>query len=569
MWKSSPKKRWSSKKVNKELVSALQKELKVAPVFCELLVQRGITTFEEARLFFRPDLKHLHDPFLMMDMPKAIKRIELAIEKKEKILVYGDYDVDGTTSVSLVYSFFKEIYDHIDYYIPDRYKEGYGISKQGIDYAETNNCGLIIALDCGIKAHKEVEYASKKKIDFIICDHHLPADTLPNAYAVLDPKRPDCSYPYKELSGCGVGFKLIDAYAQKHNITFEKVTQYLDLLAVSIACDIVPITGENRILAYYGLELLRQNPRIGLRKIMDLAGLTHYAPLTIDDLVFKIGPRINAAGRIGHATEAVNVLISETSDDMQDASLLDYNNQKRKGLDADMLQEALEIISTNEQYENQKSTVVFQSHWHKGVVGIVASRLIERYYRPTIVLTESNGMITGSARSVLDYDIHEAIGNCSDLLEQFGGHKYAAGLTLKKENLDAFSNRFEEIVRSSISEELLIPEISIDAELNLDDLTISFYNILKQFGPFGPGNMKPIFISKRVQKDKEPRLLKSEHLKLSVCQPPSKTYDAIGFGMGHFYSLVQDNPSFDICYQVEENNWNNIRSLQLMLKDIR
>ncbi|MDQ3046959.1 MAG: single-stranded-DNA-specific exonuclease RecJ, partial [Bacteroidota bacterium] len=490
-------KRWKVKSVeNPEIVIKLSEELKIDKILASLLVQRGITDYAGAKNFFRPQLKDLHDPFLMKDMDKAIVRLETAIQKNEKILVYGDYDVDGTTAVSLVYSFLKSLPQcaagQISYYIPDRYAEGYGISFTGIDFAKDNNFSLIIALDCGIKSIDKVSYASERNIDFIICDHHRPGDTLPDAVAVLDPKRDDCSYPFDELCGCGVGFKLVQAYAQKNYIPFEQLSEYLDLTAISIASDLVPIVGENRILCYFGLEQINKSPRRGIKAILELANIKK--EVTINELVFTIGPRINAAGRIETGRNAVELLVSETLDHAQTSGRnINITNTERRSLDLTITQHALSMIDNDPELIKRKSTVLFHNEWHKGVIGIVASRLTEKYYRPTIVLTESNGKATGSARSVKDFDVYDAIEACSDLLEQFGGHKYAAGLTLKLENLEAFQKRFEEVVSNTILDHMLIPEIEIDAELDLCNISPKFFRILKQFSPFGPGNPSPVF----------------------------------------------------------------------------
>ena len=733
--KSVTEKRWKIKSsAPAEIADRLVKEVKVSPVIANLLWQRGVNTYDEAKLFFRPQLEHLHDPFLMKDMDKAIARIEKAIKNKEKILIYGDYDVDGTTSVALVYSFFKhhtpssspeggepegrrtipkyhttdkqmwkllhkkavemrdnptpaedvmwqllrkhgvdfhfrrqhlidrfivdfvclekslvievdgDIHDYqkkedeertnflnsegftvirfrnekvigntddvvkqisdtlqslpsrnaihppslsplgregvgsdlIDYYIPDRYKEGYGISTAGIDYAAENGISLIIALDCGIKAIDKVDYANKKKIDFIICDHHLPGDTIPKATAVLDPKRKDCDYPYKELSGCGIGFKLVQAFSQKNNIAVGELEQYLDLCCISIAADIVPITGENRILAFYGLKHINASPRPGIRAMLEMTKMKR--ELTITDIVFVIGPRINAAGRMESGKKAVEMLISSTSEHAVEAgNYLDKNNSERRDLDVYTTQQALAMIEESSILQTKKTTVLFDPNWHKGVIGIVASRLTETYYRPTIMLTQSNGVVSGSARSVKDFDVYEAISACSDLLEQFGGHKYAAGLTLKPENVKAFQNKFEEVVSATITEEMLIPEIEIDAEINLSDITPSFYNILKQFGPFGPGNMNPIFMTKNVSDRGVASIIGKNHLKMEVVPShlaPSPrergtAFPAIAFGMEeHFEYVAKKNP-FTVCYHINEQEWEGKTYLQLMVKDLK
>jgi single-stranded-DNA-specific exonuclease len=563
-------KRWIVKPAgDAEVIERIRKELGVDPVIANLLSQRGITTFEEAKAFFRPDLSHLHDPFLMKDMDKATERLERAVKNNEKILVYGDYDVDGTTAVSLMYMFLRGFHKNIDYYIPDRYAEGYGISYKGIDFARDNGFSLIIALDCGIKSIGHVEYAAGLGIDFIICDHHRPGETLPAAAAVLDPKRDDCSYPYKELSGCGIGFKLAQAYAIRNDIPDEDYCCYLDLAVISIAADIVPITGENRVLAYYGLKLLNSAPREGIKAILELTNVKR--ELTISDLVFIIGPRINAAGRIESGKLAVQLLTSgDAASALDSGQSINLNNNERKELDTLITQQALEMIDADPGLVSRKSTVLFNPEWHKGVIGIVASRLTERYYRPTVVLTESNGMATGSARSVKDFDVYEAICSCSDLLEQFGGHKYAAGLTMKLENVEAFVQRFEDYVSATLPEHLMVPEIEIDAEIKITDIVPRFFRIIKQFAPFGPGNMAPVFMSRHVVDKGFVRVVGNNHLKLDILQPdvPRACFSSIAFGLGQHFELVQGKP-FDVCYNIEENDWNGTISLQLNVKDVR
>ena len=562
-------KRWVlEQEGNRKQVLALAEALQIDEVLSNLLVQRGVTTFEEARYFFRPDLGHLHDPFLMQDMEKAVLRIEKAISNKEKILIYGDYDVDGTTAVSVVYQFFKKRYKNISFYIPNRYSEGYGISTAGIDFAAEHNFSLIIALDCGIKSVEKVIYAGKRSIDFIICDHHLPGEELPQAVAVLDPKRSDCTYPYKELSGCGIGFKLIQAYAEKNDIPFEEVNCYLDLVAVSIACDLVHINGENRTLTAFGLEKINTNPSIGLKALMNVAGKAEN--YTVSDLVFTIGPRINAAGRIDDAKHAVNLLIADCSVSAFDfGESINLKNTERKEHDLSITGQALNMIDQNPLLINRRSTVVFQENWHKGVIGIVASRLTEKYYRPTVVLTKSNGYVTGSARSVYGFDLYEALCGCSDLLLQFGGHKYAAGLTLLPENVTAFSERFEEIVASVITEEQLVQRIRIDAEIKLNHITPRFLRILKQFTPFGPENMTPVFVTKNVYVSGNINLVGEKHLKLCVAQEGSAIFNCIGFGMGDYIYAIKNSMPFDICYTIEENVWREQKTLQLNVKGIR
>ena len=559
---------WKKKPLPDPNISqSLQKELGVSPIIADLLVQRGISNFQLAKQFFRPDLQQLHDPFVMQDMDKAIARVELAIEQGHKILVYGDYDVDGTTSVAMMYIFLQQFSTKVSYYIPDRYKEGYGVSFQGIDYAHENNFSLIISLDCGIKAIDKIEYANKKGIDFIICDHHRPGKKIPKAVAVLDPKRIDCDYPYKELSGCGVGFKLIQAYCIKNEIPFDKIYHLLDLLVVSIAADIVPITGENRILAYYGLQQINDNARPGLKALIEQSNRKK-DELLINDIVFGIAPRINAAGRIDHANKAVELLV-ET--DFQQAKKLsqtiETNNLIRKELDQFITTEALSQVKPE-----KKSTVVFNENWHKGVIGIVASRIIENFYKPTIVLTESNGFLVGSARSVVGFDIYEAIDQCSHLLDRFGGHKYAAGLSLKKENLNEFVQLFEKVVKERISSEQLTPEIVIDRELAFNQIDLKTYRIIKQMEPFGPGNNRPTFVTTNVFDSGFGKLIGKEnnHLKLHLKNEKSNnSIDAIGFGMFYKKDLIEDEKCFDVCYNLDLNQWNGNANLQLRLKDMK
>ena len=576
------KNRWAVKSPGDPAsVKKLSVDLNVEPRIANLLVQRGIVSFEEARDFFRPSLSHLHNPFLMKDMDKAVFRILKALEEGERIMIFGDYDVDGTTAVALVYSFFVKLCpERVSFYIPDRYAEGYGISTAGIDSANENAVTLIIALDCGIRSVEKVGYAAQKGIDFIICDHHLPGAVLPAAVAILDPKQNDCNYPYKELSGCGIGFKLLQALDAELKTDVD-IYSWLDLVALSIAADIVPVTGENRVLAYYGLQQINKNPRPGIATILrsgkEIKATDNSAstalPLreySISDLVFTAAPRINAAGRIDHGKKAVELLIMEEKTDADDAGFgINTSNDKRKDLDKLMTSEALAILESNDLYLNSRSTVLFKPDWHKGVVGIVASRVLEKYYRPTIILTESNGMATGSARSVKDFDIHEAISECSGLLEQFGGHKYAAGMTLKVENVEAFRLRFEEVVSSRITEEQLIREIEIDIELEPDQITDRFYRILKQFAPFGPGNMAPVFVTRGLNDDGNSRVVGSNHLKLKLGKTGKPFYDAIAFGMGEFHPHIQNRIPCDVCYSIEENHWNGRVSLQWMVKDMR
>mgnify|MGYP003847763907 CR=1 FL=1 len=551
-----------------ELIPELQASLQINEVLARLLVLRGVHNYDEAHDFFRPNIHHLHDPFLMQDMEQAIERIEQAIAQQEKILVFGDYDVDGTTAVALVYRFFSKYYDQLEYYIPDRYLEGYGISYKGIDYAAENNFSLIIALDCGIKSVDHVAYAKEKGVEFIICDHHLPGEHLPDAVAVLDPKRSDCSYPYKELAGCGIGFKLIQAYTQKNDLPFEDLEAYLDLVAVSIAADIVPIDGENRTLAWFGMKRLNEQPCPGLAALRSIA--KQKPNYTLSDAVFQLGPRINAAGRIADAKQAVRLLSCNNQPEaLEIAKLIDVHNDERREHDSDITEQALTQLESGVDFKTRKSTVVFNESWHKGVIGIVASRLTEKYYRPTVVLTQSNGVVAGSARSVMGFDLYEALLACTDLLEQFGGHKYAAGLTMKVENVPAFQQRFEEVVTASISDELLVQEISIDSPLNLAQIDAKFFRILSQFEPFGPKNMSPVFRASGVELAGAIGIVGDKHLKMQVKQGDSNVFDCIGFGLGKLKEALLLSNSFDMCFSIEENSWKDRRNIQLNIKDIR
>lgn len=578
--------RWVVKeKVDQDIVLELSRALNISTLLAALLAQRGVTNFNEAKTFFRPKLLQLHDPFLMKDMDKAINRIETAITNYEKILVYGDYDVDGTTAVSLVYTFLKSIYKDIDFYIPDRYSEGYGISKAGVEFAHENNFSLVIALDCGIKAVGNIAYAKSLGVDFIVVDHHRPGDILPPAFAILDPKQADCNYPYKELSGCGLGFKLVQAFSKRNAMPFKPLEKFLDLVVVSIASDIVPITGENRILAYYGLKLINSNPRPAFTAILHYSNIkkkpdfsfveeefVFNRKLTISDLVFLIGPRINAAGRMESGKNSVELLISNTIEvAIERAQQINQFNTERRNLDMQITQHALEIISQDQLNSGKKATIVYHPDWHKGVLGIVASRMTESYYRPTIVLTKSNGLITGSARSVKDFDIYNAIDHCYDLLEHFGGHKYAAGLSIKPENFDAFRDRFEEFVSGTIEEKMLIPEIEIDAKIKLNNISTNFYKILRQFAPFGPENMSPTFMSEGVVDTGYACIVGKNHLKLSVIHPDISGFpvSGIAFQQGDKLPIIQSGRPFSICYHIEENEWNGHVSLQLNIKDIK
>ena len=561
---------------NKDQIAQLKKELGIPEIIAKLLTERGITTFDAAKNFFRPSLESLHDPFLMEDMQKAVDRINLGIDNGQSILIYGDYDVDGTTSVALMYSFLSRFTKNIEFYQPDRYTEGYGISFKGIEYAQEKKINLIIALDCGIKAVDKIEKANEYGIDFIICDHHTPAKTIPDALAILNPKKITCSYPYDELCGCGIGLKLAQALAITRDENEETWKELLDLVAIAIAADIVPMTGENRILAYYGLKRVNENPRVGIATILELANKK--VDLTITDLVFKLAPRINAAGRMASAKKAVELLLStdENSSKEWSETINAYNSQRRD-IDASITEEALKMVSEDD--EAKKSTVVFQKDWHKGVVGIVASRLIESYYKPTIVLCGNDGMATGSARSVKGFDVHAAIEQCSDLLEQFGGHKYAAGLSLKIENVEAFRKRFEKVVADSITKEQQIREIRIDGTLNAEDLKPSkqgdvfpkIYRLIEQFAPFGPGNMKPIFIMKNLY-DKQgwSKVVGETHLKISAKQKGENlSLNGIAFGLGEKLSITTNQKPFQAVFSLDKNYFNNKHTLQLMVKDIK
>jgi single-stranded-DNA-specific exonuclease len=563
-------KRWTPKpSPDKAKVEAIASAINLNRTLSGILVQRGMDTFELAKKFFRPQFSDMHDPFLMLGMDKAIERIDKAIANKEKILIYGDYDVDGTTAVATVYSFFSNRYDRLDYYIPDRYTEGYGISFMGIDWAANNGFSLIISLDCGIKAIDKVSYAANKGVDFIICDHHLPGDELPEAVAILNPKQKDCPYPFKELSGCGIGFKLLHAYSIKHHIAFDEVEQYIDLAAVSVCADLVPILDENRVIVHYGLKRLKQNPNNGLKAL--LSTYQDRPDYTVNDIVFFIGPRINAAGRIADAKDAVRLMISKDVNEARAiAELVNQHNLERRNFDSTITEHAFDMVKKDESFHERKSTVLFHNEWHKGVIGIVASRLIEKYYRPTVILTESNGMATGSARSVEGFDLYHAIEQCADLLEQYGGHTHAAGLTLRLEKLNDFAERFESIVASTITERSLTPEIEYDAEIPLRLITSKFYQVLNQFAPFGPGNMNPVFMSRNVWDVGDAMIVGNNHLKLTLTQADdARVYKAIAFGLGEHYEKVSQGISFDMCYTIEENHFNGHTNLQLNIKDIQ
>jgi len=561
--------RWTLKPTHDdEQVMALAEILKVDRMIAQLLLQRGITSYEEAKKFFRPQLSDLHDPFLMTDMELAVKRIENAIQANENILVYGDYDVDGTTAVALLSSYLLTLYPNVATYIPDRYTEGYGISYSGIDFAEDNGFTLIIALDCGIKAIEKVTYASEKGIDFIICDHHRPGKKIPDAIAVLDPKREDCNYPYDELCGCGIGFKLIQALNSNREYSFDKLIPYLDLVATAIGADIVPITGENRVLAYFGLEVINSAPRIGFKAIIDNI---QKKELDITDVVFIIAPRINAAGRMRHGQYAVNLL---TENNMEQAVIyasdIEEFNTNRKGLDKEITDEALEMILQNKE-ENRYTSVVYKETWHKGVIGIVASRLTETYYRPTLVFTKSGDKLAASARSVRGFDVYNALERCADSIEQFGGHKYAAGLTMVEEQYEIFKSQFENVVAETIDPNLLTPEIIIDGKLDLDQISPKLFRIIKQFAPFGPGNMTPVFMTENLRDTGYAKGVGEDgkHLKLSVTQNGTGPVGAIGFNLGNKLSVVQHGKPFSAVFSLDENQWNGRVSLQLKVKDLR
>jgi single-stranded-DNA-specific exonuclease len=560
-------KRWKILPSQTSAIDELHNSLKINKILCNILVQRGLNDFNKSKDFFRPQLSSLHSPWLMKDMDKAVERILIAINNNEKILVYGDYDVDGTTSVACMFQFLQQLTQHVDYYIPHRYREGYGVSKMGIDYANENGYSLIVSLDCGIKSIDLIAYAKKLDIDFIVCDHHLPDKELPEAVAILNAKQVDCNYPYKELCGCGVGFKLMQALSEKLQLPEESYLQYLDLVSIAIAADIVPITGENRILAYYGLQRVNENPSAGIKALMQLAGVQKVMYIT--NLVFIIAPRVNAAGRMDDAKKAVQLFIEkDVTKAMEFSEMLHSDNTDRKEADSNTTQEALAIIENDENNINKKSTVVYQEHWHKGVVGIVASRLIETYYRPTIVLTKSGEYIAGSARSVAGFNLYEAIYACKEYLLGYGGHFAAAGMTLLEENIEAFSNAFEKVVSETIPDELLIPEIIIDAEVSLKDLTMPFYNILCQMEPFGPENMRPVFVAKRLTDTGFSKVVKEQHLRFSIKQNDIH-FSGIGFGMADKYALLQNNQLVDIVFTLDLNEFNGQQNLQMKVIDMK
>jgi single-stranded-DNA-specific exonuclease len=563
-------KRWTLKPANEKHINQLCEDLRINPALCRLLAVRGITDFDSAKHFFRPHLSELHDPFLMKGMRQAVERIAEAVEWHERIMVYGDYDVDGTTSVAVVYSFLREKYSgEIAYYIPHRYREGYGISKQGIDHAHANGYTLMITLDCGIKSVELISYAQSLGIQVIVCDHHTSDSILPPAYAILNPKQSDCTYPYKELSGCGIGFKLITALAKHWKLPEESVFKYLDLVATSIAADIVPIDGENRILAYYGIEKVNKEPSLSIKTLKELAEVKRQ--LSISDLVFVIGPRVNAAGRMDDARKAVELFIETDTEKIQGlAAQLQSDNTDRKEVDKNITEEALALIAGDDAMVNRKSTVLYKETWHKGVVGIVASRLIDHYYRPTIILTESNGKASGSARSVRGFNIYEAIHECRHLLENYGGHFYAAGMTLHTDRVKEFSEKFEEVVARRIPPELLIPEIEIDAEIKLSDIRFPFYNIVKQFEPFGPANLRPVFLTRNVYDYQGySKVVKEQHLKFVVHQHSGQVIDGIGFFLGEKADIVCHGKPFDLVYTIDECEYNGVNKLQVKVIDVR
>ena len=562
-------KRWRyCNKPSPEAIEALSRQININSYLSSILIQRGICTFEDARDFFRPSLQKLHDPFRMKDMGAAVDRLRKAIDTNEKILIYGDYDVDGTTAVALVYSYLRTFHHACEIYIPDRYAEGYGVSREGVEWAQSNGFSLIIALDCGIKAFEMVELARDYNVDFIICDHHLPGTEVPEALAILDPKQNGCAYPFKELSGCGIGFKLMQAYALRYR-TEEEVFNYLDLVAVSIASDVVPITDENRILTYFGTQKLNTNPVPGLKALMEIAGLR--SDFDVSGIIFTLGPRINAAGRIDHGSAAVRMLAAQGVDEAKGfAEKLNVNNELRKQFDSDITKEALSMIEDNETNRLAKATVLFKDTWHKGVIGIVAARCVEKYYRPTVILTESNNKLTGSARSVQGFDLYQAICECGDLLEKFGGHKYAAGLTLDKRNLPAFQQRFEEVVASNITPEMLTPVIDIDTEVVFDAITPKFLNILKQMDPFGPENVRPVFVAHNVRVVNSLTRLKEKHIRFLAGQENNEAvFQVIGFNLAELYEKLLRYDSFSIAFTVEENTYNGFTSIQLRAKDIK
>lgn len=560
-------KRWKVLSAEEEKVTSLQKELNINEVICKILVQRGFDTFDKAKSFFRPQLSDLLSPWLMKDMEKAVDRILLAIEGNERILIYGDYDVDGTTAVASMYQFITQFYPDVEFYIPHRYKEGYGVSKEGIDYAKTNNVSLIISLDCGIKSIDLIAYAKSLNIDFIVCDHHLPDPQLPPAIAILNPKQIGCKYPFKELCGCGVGFKLMTALAQMLDLPDESYLCYLDLLATAIAADIVPMTGENRVMAFFGLQRVNKNPCNGIKALMQLAGVQK--EMFITNLVFIIAPRVNAAGRMDDARKAVKLFIEKDCDKaLKFAEMLHTDNTDRRTADLAITEEALALIEEDELMSNKKSTVVYQEHWHKGVVGIVASRLIESYYRPTVVLTRSGEIAAGSARSVPGFNLYEAIHACKEHLLGYGGHFAAAGMTLLPENVEAFINKFEQVVSETILPDSLTPVVTVDAEVSFKDITLSFYKIINQMEPYGPENMRPVFMVRNVMDSGNSKLVKEQHIKFCLKQNNCR-FKGIGFNMAEKFHLIESKKPLDVLFTLEENEWNEQKILQLKVHDFR
>ena len=562
-------KRWNILPEFNEKTKQLADTLRISEPLCRMLVQRGYENYDDTKKYFRPSLDDLYDPWLMKDMEKAVERILTAIKHQEKILVFGDYDVDGTTAVASFYQFLENIYnkDKIDFYIPHRYKEGYGVSKAGIDFAAKNNFSLIVCLDCGIKSIELIAYAKSLGIDFVICDHHLPGNTLPEAYAILNPKQTDCKYPFKDLCGCGIGFKLMMAITDKQGKSNSHYLKFLDLVAIAIAADIVPMIGENRILAFYGLKKINENPSLGISTLINIGKIEK--KLNIHNVVFVIAPRINAAGRMDDAKKAVQLFIEKDSEKaIQLGEELQSDNSDRKEADTNITQEALEIINENEELLNRKSCVVYREHWHKGVVGIVASRIIEHHYKPTIILTKSDSIVTGSARSVKGFNLYEAIYECKDLLTVFGGHFAAAGLSMLPENVEAFSQKFEEVVSRTITEEQLTPEIVIDTRINLKDINPNFYNIICQMEPFGPDNMRPVFLAEGVMDNGYSDLLKEQHIKFNIKQNET-SFSGIGFNMPQKFDIVKSGKPFDIVFTIDENEWNGNKRLQLMVIDCK
>ncbi|MCC6462690.1 MAG: single-stranded-DNA-specific exonuclease RecJ [Saprospiraceae bacterium] len=562
-----PAPRWRLSATDETVAQHLHQVLGIAPILCRLLAQRGISTFEEARLFFRPALSDLHDPFLMQDMDRAVQRLQVAIGQGARILLYGDYDVDGATSVALLYAFLSPFYQNIDYYLPDRDKEGYGVSLAGVEYAHQTGATLVVAMDCGIKAHRAIELARSYGIDFVVCDHHLPDETLPAAVACLDPKLPDCRYPCKELSGCGITFKLAQALALRQGIPAENLHPLLDLVALSIACDIVPMIGENRVLTHFGLQQLNRNPRLGLWALIERSGRRY--PLSVSDVVFGIGPLLNAAGRLGDARDAVRLLLAaERHSALEAAGMLVQRNRERRAVDQATTEEARRRVRHDPALEAQKSLVLFDPTWHKGILGITASRLVESFHKPTVVLTESEGRAVGSARSVPGFDLHEALSHCTHLFLSFGGHAHAAGVQLAPEDVPAFAEQFEAIVQKTLPAQAAVPELDIAGELRLSEITPAFWRVLKQFAPFGPGNMNPVFQIRRVTDTGQSRLLANNHLRLAISQGDSPVFTGVGFGLGEAFAAVQSGP-FDLAAQLFDDDWQGERVLSLMAKDIQ